>query len=67
MMEIMGTISISRNTRDALKRMNNKRQTYDEIISDLIRYKVTISNRDLLHRGLRSSEPSPSEIVGDVP
>jgi hypothetical protein len=61
--DTLRTISISRNTRDALKRMNNKRQTYDEIISDLIRYRVRITNRNLLHRGLHRLQSSDSSSV----
>jgi hypothetical protein len=51
----MSTISISRNTRDKLKQINGKRQTYDEIISDLIGYKVGCSLNSSRYRLLDPS------------
>jgi predicted CopG family antitoxin len=35
-MESISTIAISRSSRDMLKKLGNKGQTYDEIIQDLV-------------------------------
>jgi hypothetical protein len=38
-MEPISTIAISRNSRDLLKKLGNKGQTYDQIIQDLVESK----------------------------
>ena len=38
-MKQISTIAISRNSRDLLKKLGNKGQTYDEIIQDLAEFR----------------------------
>jgi hypothetical protein len=38
-MEHISTIAIGRNSRDLLKKLGNKGQTYDEIIQDLVKFR----------------------------
>jgi DNA-binding MarR family transcriptional regulator len=38
-MELISTIAISRGTRDMLKELGHKGQTYDQLIQDLIKRK----------------------------
>jgi hypothetical protein len=48
-MEIQSTIAISRSTRDTLKELGRKGQTYDQLINELIRLKENWK-QDLLDR-----------------
>lgn len=59
-MECVSTIAISRNTRDMLKELGHKGQTYDQLINELIKAKTSIIQEDLPnHRveGLHPREP----------
>ena len=53
-MEQISTIAISRSSRDMLKRLGNKGQTYDEIIQDLVELKK------------RKEQDSPDREVGSL-
>ena len=53
-MEQINTIAISRSSRDMLKRLGNKGQTYDEIIQDLVELKK------------RKEQDSPDREVGSL-
>jgi hypothetical protein len=61
-MELQSTIAISRSTRDILKQIGNKSQTYDEIINELIQLKENWK-QDLLDRngiGTPDDQANPS-------
>jgi hypothetical protein len=66
-MEHISTIAIGRNSRDLLKRLGNKGQTYDEIIQDLVKFsrkkKQDLPNREV--GSLQSSE-SRSSLVNPL-
>ena len=53
-MEQISTIAISRSSRDMLKRLGNKGQTYNEIIQDLVELKK------------RKEQDSPDREVGSL-
>jgi hypothetical protein len=57
-MEPFVTIAISRNTRDRLKELGKKGETYDDLIMQLIivRSKVSQNSHDRRIGGLQSSE-----------
>ena len=59
-MELDSTIAISRNTRDMLKQLGHKGETYDQLIKNLIKLKgnVSSSSQDSLDHGV---EPETSE------
>jgi hypothetical protein len=65
-MELESTIAISRNTRDMLKELGRKGQTYDHLINELIKSKVKRNkdrNQDLLDRngiGTPNGQTNPS-------
>ena len=62
-MECASTIAISRNTRDMLKELGHKGQTYDQLINELIKAKTSIIQEDLPNRrveGLHPREPRNS-------
>jgi hypothetical protein len=65
-MESISTIAISRGSRDMLKKLGNKGQTYDEIIQDLIKCKDQDSpDREV--GSLQSSESrNPSEFANPM-
>jgi hypothetical protein len=53
-MELVSTIAISRGTRDMLKELGHKGQTYDELIQDLIERKRMKKEQDSLDRRLET-------------
>jgi hypothetical protein len=58
-MELDSTIAISRNTRDMLKQLGHKGETYDQLIKNLIKLKGNVSSsQDSLDHGV---EPETSE------
>jgi hypothetical protein len=68
-MESISTIAISRSSRDMLKKLGNKGQTYDEIIQDLVglKRKKEQDSPDREVGSLQSSESrSPSEFTNSM-
>jgi hypothetical protein len=68
-MESISTIAISRGSRDMLKKLGNKGQTYDEIIQDLVesKRKKEQDSPDREVGSLQSSESrSPSKFANSV-
>jgi hypothetical protein len=68
-MESISTIAISRSSRDMLKKLGNKGQTYDEIIQDLVglKRKKEQDSPDREVGSLQSSESrSPSEFANSM-
>jgi hypothetical protein len=68
-MESISTIAISRRSRDMLKKLGNKGQTYDEIIQDLVglKRKKVQDSPDREVGSLQSSESrNPSELVNPL-
>jgi hypothetical protein len=59
-MELISTIAISRSTRDMLKGLGHKGQTYDELIQDLIERKRMKKEQDSLDRRLETLQSSES-------
>jgi hypothetical protein len=52
-MELDSTIAISRNTRDMLKQLGHKGETYDQLIKNLIKLKGNASSQDSLDHGVQ--------------
>jgi hypothetical protein len=68
-MESISTIAISRSSRDMLKKLGNKGQTYDEIIQDLVglKRKKVQDSPDREVGSLQSSESrNSSEFVNPM-
>jgi hypothetical protein len=68
-MESISTIAISRGSRDMLKKLGNKGQTYDEIIQDLVglKRKKEQDSPDREVGSLQSSESrNPSEFANPM-
>jgi hypothetical protein len=68
-MESISTIAISRSSRDMLKKLGNKGQTYDEIIQDLVglKRKKEQDSPDREVGSLQSSESrNPSEFANPM-
>jgi hypothetical protein len=68
-METISTIAISRSSRDMLKKIGNKGQTYDEIIQDLVglKRKKVQDSPDREVGSLQSGESrNPSESVNPL-
>jgi hypothetical protein len=59
-MELISTIAISRSTRDMLKELGRKGQTYDELIQDLIEQKRMKKEQDSPDRRLETLQSSES-------
>ena len=59
-MELISTIAISRSTRDMLKELGHKGQTYDELIQDLIEWKRMEKDQDSPDRRLETLQSSES-------
>jgi hypothetical protein len=59
-MVLKSTIAISRNTRDLLKTMGKKGDTYDELIRQLVDMKIKSSVKDSLDRRIGSLQSSES-------
>jgi predicted CopG family antitoxin len=60
-METNSTILVGSNTRERLKKIGCKGQTYDDIINQLIDHKKM--NVDSLHRGLENPKSSESHVT----
>jgi hypothetical protein len=68
-MESISTIAISRRSRDMLKKLGNKGQTYDEIIQDLagLKRRKEQDSPDREVGSLQSSESrNPSEFANPM-
>jgi hypothetical protein len=66
-MEPISTIAISRSSRDLLKKLGNKGQTYDQIIQDLVGSMKEQDSPDREVGSLKSGESrSPSEFVNSM-
>ena len=59
-MELISTIAISRSTRNMLKELGHKGQTYDELIQDLIEQKRMKKEQDSPDRRLETLQSSES-------
>ncbi len=59
-MVLTSTISITRNTRDLLKTLGKKGDTYDDLIRQLVDMKVK-NNKNWLDRGFGSLQSSESD------
>ena len=59
-MECVSTIAISRNTRDILKELGHKGQTYDQLINELIKAKRSINQEDSPRHRVKSMQPNES-------
>ena len=59
-MELISTIAISRSTRDMLKELGRKGETYDELIQDLIEQKRMKKEQDSPDRRLETLQSSES-------
>jgi hypothetical protein len=59
-MELISTIAISRSTRDMLKELGHKGQTYDQLIQDLIEWKKMKKKQDSPDRRLETLQSSES-------
>jgi predicted CopG family antitoxin len=58
---LTSTIAISRNTRDLLKTLGKKGDTYDELIRQLVDIKRKNRNQEPLDRRLETLQSSESE------
>jgi hypothetical protein len=56
------TIAISRDTRELLKRLGKKGDTYDELIRQLVNMKVK-NSKDSLDRGFASLQSSETYSI----
>ena len=65
-MELISTIAISRSSRDMLKELGRKGQTYDEIIQDLIGRKRMKKEQDSPDRRLETLQSSESRSPQEV-
>jgi DNA-binding MarR family transcriptional regulator len=59
-MELISTIAISRGTRDMLKELGHKGQTYDQLIQDLIKRKRIKKEPDSPDRRFETLQSSES-------
>jgi hypothetical protein len=59
-MELISTIAISRGTRDMLKELGHKGQTYDQLIQDLIERNGIKKKQDSPDRRLETLQSSES-------
>ena len=59
-MELISTIAISRSTRDMLKELGHKGQTYDQLIQDLIEQNGMKKKQDSPDRRFETLQSSES-------
>jgi DNA-binding MarR family transcriptional regulator len=59
-MDLISTIAISRGTRDILKELGHKGQTYDQLIQDLIKRKRIKKEPDSPDRRFETLQSSES-------
>ena len=59
-MDLISTIAISRGTRDMLKELGHKGQTYDQLIQDLIKRKRIKKEPDSPDRRFETLQSSES-------
>jgi hypothetical protein len=66
-MQSVSTIAIGRDTRDMLKELGHKGQTYDQLIKELIKSKRSVHKQDSFG-WIESLQPNEGlEPIGDGP